>query len=124
MKRFNKIFFAAVAAAAIFSFPSCTSEPTWGVGGTIEGAKDGNVILEAMNEGGYWYALDTLKINADGAFEGEGTPTPSPTIYRLNYNGRYIYFILEARDLQFLLPLLQSHNPQCSRHDPQFFPDC
>lgn len=96
MKRFNKIFFAAVAAAAIFSFPSCTSEPTWGVGGTIEGAKDGNVILEAMNEGGYWYALDTLKINADGAFEGEGTPTPSPTIYRLNYNGRYIYFPIDS----------------------------
>lgn len=99
MNRINHILVsAATAAIAIFSFQSCTNEPTWGVGGKIEGAKDGNVILEAMNENGYWYALDTLSISGDGTFNGEGSPTPSPTIYRLNYNNRYIYFPIDSLD--------------------------
>lgn len=96
MKHFLKISFACVITALCAI--ACSNEPKWNLEGEITGAKDGTVLLEAVNEVGYWYTVDTLKIDSDGEFEIGRQPGKYPEIFRLNYGGRYIYFPIDSLD--------------------------
>lgn len=96
MKHISYIFCAlAVTATAVIS---CSRNPEWSIKGNIEGADEGAVLLEASNPGGYWYAVDTLDIDKNGKFGSTQSALMFPDIYRLNYNGRHIYFPVDSID--------------------------
>ncbi|MCM1292711.1 MAG: DUF4369 domain-containing protein [Bacteroides sp.] len=96
MKGILRLAGALLATAAIITTGCKHKEASWELNGTIDGVNDGKVVLEASNPGGYWYALDTLTINNKGEFTASQAAPHYPDIYRLNYNGKYIYFPIDS----------------------------
>ncbi len=96
MKKLSYII-SAIAFSAMLAI-SCSHEAKWSVKGNIDGATDGNVILEAANAGGFWYAIDTLTLDKSGNFSTEQPAALYPDIFRLNYGGKYIYFPIDSID--------------------------
>lgn len=96
IKQFLRITF--IVTLSTLSIISCSNEPKWSIEGKIEGAKNDIIVLEAANEGGYWYTLDSLTIDSDGEFKCERPRGSYPDIYRLNYNNHYIYFPIDSTE--------------------------
>ena len=55
----------AAGTCMIAALSSC-SDKKWQAEGTVTGAEGKELILEAPNNFGQWYALDTVKVNSDG----------------------------------------------------------
>lgn len=95
----KNLLYIVATAAAVFSAASCSNEANWNIDGTVEGADpDDQIILEASNPGGYWYALDTAELSDNGQFTLSQPASQYPDIYRLNYNGNYIYFPIDSTE--------------------------
>lgn len=65
------------------------------VKGNIEGA-EGTVVLERASAAGEWLAIDSAKLSKSGAFSISGEAPAAPDIYRLRYDGRYLYFPVDS----------------------------
>lgn len=106
MKSITRIIaFAGVAAAMV----ACHKEDQWTVEGSIAGAPVGNtVVLEASDAQGNWYTLDTLTLTGDGMFKASRPAVVNPDIYRLNYEGQYIYFPVDSMDHLSIVTSAQS----------------
>lgn len=94
MKKLFYIIGGVALGAAVAC--SCSDDAKWTLKGNIEGATEGSVILEAANPGGYWYAIDTMDVDANGDFATAQAAAEYPDIYRLNYGGKYIYFPIDS----------------------------
>lgn len=95
-------FLVIIAAIAI---AACSSDSGWQLKGSIYGITDSlpdYATLEGQNKLGGWYVIDTLSLNSDGSFTASGTAPAYPEIYRINYNGKSVYFPVDSIDhLQF-----------------------
>lgn len=91
---------AALCLAAI-SIASCSGkkeEEGHGLKGEITGAREGaEVILEAANDLGRWYAVDTAEIS-DGKFFLPYDVPEEPDIYRVNFGGKYVYVPVDSSE--------------------------
>jgi hypothetical protein len=74
--------------------------------GTISGAEDSTLVLEAMTLNGV-RAIDSLQLKADGSFDFAVLPdtSSSPEFYRLRISSQYINFVVPApEDSTLTLP--------------------
>lgn len=93
----NLFYIASIAVVASMAVISCSKSAQWKLDGEIDGAKEGSkIVLEAANPAGYWYALDTLTVDSKGNFTTEQPATQYPDIFRLNFDGNYIYFPIDS----------------------------
>lgn len=98
MTRRNLAIFALIAAAALGS--SCSHKEEHGLKGNIKGAKeDSYAVLEAANEFGFWYSLDSAKVDGKGNFFIPYTAPETPELYRVRYNDRYVYLPLDSTEM-------------------------
>lgn len=88
-------FIAAGAAAMLMLFSSC-SDKKWTVEGNISGAEGKELILEATNDQGRWYGVDTLTVGTDGDFRFQGEPVGRPEVYRLRLGSESAYFPIDS----------------------------
>ncbi|MBD5225760.1 MAG: AhpC/TSA family protein [Bacteroidales bacterium] len=83
-----------VAAATV----SCSQSSKWKAEGTIAGGEGKELILEASNRYGQWYAVDTVTIDKEGRFKVAQTPSGHPEIYRLTLGNQSIYFPIDSTE--------------------------
>lgn len=75
---------------------SACSDPSFKVKGSVEGADGGSVVLEKADHAGVWIAIDSTRLSSSGAFSISSQAPAAPEIYRLSYNGGYIYFPVDS----------------------------
>lgn len=90
------LILCAVALAGTLMFSSCKKEAQFKIDGTVEGGADKTLALEKADFHGYWYPVDSVKVNADGKFSVKAEAPSSPEIYRLVLDGRYIYLPIDS----------------------------
>lgn len=90
-----KTLLAAATVAAAVSLSSC-SDKKWGAEGTVASADGGSLVLEAPNDRGGWYPVDTVEISPKGSFSLSGEPAGHPEVYRLTYKGQSVYFPIDS----------------------------
>lgn len=83
----------ALCASAVIA--GCVSEDKWTIDGNIAGADNKDLILQ-VSENGRWFTLDTIKTDKDGHFKYSRQPGAYPDIYRLNLDGKSIYFPVDS----------------------------
>lgn len=83
------------AVSALVLAASCSHAPQWKVKGNIEGASEKEMILEASSNG-RWYPIDTIAIDKKGSFAVSQPAAGYPDIYRLNFDGKTIYFPVDS----------------------------
>lgn len=86
---------AASIAALTFLATSCGDNNQWTVKGTIDGAAGKAIVLETSNFG-RWMPMDTATIDDNGKFEMSNCAAGYPDIYRLNFNGKMVYFPIDS----------------------------
>ena len=87
----------AIAAGTLvaISLSSCTDKK-WYAEGTVSGAEGKEMILEAPNHFGQWYALDTIEIDSHGKFKVSHLPAGHPEVYRLTLGKESAYFPIDS----------------------------
>ncbi len=89
---------SAIITAVVFG-SSCSHKEKHGLKGNIKGAKENSyAVLEAPNEFGFWYSVDSAKVDGEGNFFIPYTPPQSPELYRVRYNDKYIYLPLDSTE--------------------------
>lgn len=73
----------------------CNSEKGWEVNGTVDNISSGKMLVQA-SENGRWYTLDTVEVKDNGSFVYKHRPSGYPDIYRLNLDGKSIYFPIDS----------------------------
>lgn len=85
--------------AATFVMASCSDKNKHGIKGNIKDAPEGSyAVLEAPNDFGYWYAIDSAKIDSDGDFFIAYDAPKSPELYRVRYGDRFVYLPLDSTE--------------------------
>lgn len=70
----------------------------WSVGGTVEDGEGRRMAIEAFNAGN-WYVVDSVTIGRGGSFSYKAAePAAIADVYRLNLDGRCIYFPVDSVD--------------------------
>lgn len=84
---------------ALAVLAACTSgNHGWSVEGTVKDGEGRRMAIEAFNAGN-WYAIDSVSIGRDGAFSYRAeAPAAIADVYRLNLDGRCIYFPVDSTD--------------------------
>lgn len=95
MKIFNK--FTTLAFSGVVLISSC-SEHKFRIKGEIEGAEKKSVILEKSDFYGRWLPLDSTKTNGKGEFSISFPSPAAPEIYRLSFDGRFIYVPIDSTE--------------------------
>ncbi|MDE5773459.1 MAG: hypothetical protein K2H86_03265, partial [Muribaculaceae bacterium] len=54
------------------------------------------IVLEKPDHAGYWRAIDSARVSKTGKFHIESAAPGAPEIYRLRYDGEYIYFPIDS----------------------------
>lgn len=95
MKKLLYIALSAAAAGALGT--GCSKHNAWQIDGTVEGAGDRTLVVEAFNNG-RWYVVDSVKTR-DGKFcYTAAAPAEYPEVMRLGMEGKYIYFPIDSID--------------------------
>ena len=89
---------AIAAVTCMISALSSCSDKKWQAEGTVTGAEGKELILEAPNNFGQWYALDTVKVNSDGKFKTRQIPAGHPEVYRLTLGKESLYFPIDSTE--------------------------
>lgn len=85
-----------IAGAVALALASCSDRKGWTVEGTVSGAPDSTLYVEASTFNN-WHALDTLRLSSDGSFKFRAKEAAAiPTIYRLRFGDKYIYFPVDS----------------------------
>lgn len=91
----HKILKYSAALVSVVVLASCSGNKGWSVEGTVEGGADSVIVVEASVFNN-WTPLDTLRLS-DGEFSFTAEEAaPVPSVYRLNFGGRYIYFPVDS----------------------------
>lgn len=88
---------ASLAAILALSLSSC-GEPKFKVKGEIYGADNQAVVLEKPDFHGRWVAIDSTRTDASGAFSISREAPASPEIFRLDVDGKKIYFPVDSTE--------------------------
>lgn len=72
------------------------SDKKWSAEGTIAGAAEKSVIIEAPNAAGQWYPLDTVTISNDGSFKVSGEAFGHPELLRMTIDSQSAYFPIDS----------------------------
>lgn len=93
-----KIASAAAAAAILAAATALTGcgEASFKVKGEIDGASNQSVLLEKSDFHGRWIVVDSVRTDAGGKFSMTRPAPASPEIFRLDLEGRYIYFPVDS----------------------------
>lgn len=94
IKHLPTILAITLAAAAAVS----CSQNKWKAEGTIAGGEGKDLVLEASNRFGQWYAVDTVTIDKEGRFKVAQTPAGHPEIYRLTLGDQSLYFPIDSTE--------------------------
>ncbi len=90
------ISLAIAAGTCVVGMLSSCSEKRWQAEGTVTGAEGKELILEAPNNFGQWYPLDTVEIDSKGSFKVRQFPAGHPEIYRLTLGKESVYFPIDS----------------------------
>ena len=63
---------------------------------SIKGAEGQELILEAANEVGNWYGIDTVTVADDGSYRFSREPEGQPEIFRLRLGKETAYFPVDS----------------------------
>lgn len=97
MSHKHLLFVTLAAASAAVALVSCGGKEEPGLHGTIKGAREGSfAALETTDQFGLWYCVDSAEINAKGEFFIPFKAPDAPEIYRLRYDGRYLYMPVDS----------------------------
>lgn len=97
--RFKHLTITALVAAVALS-TSCGDKNDHGLKGNIKDAKeDSYAVLEATNEFGFWYGVDSAKIDSKGDFFIPYKAPSSPELYRVRYGDRYVYLPIDSTEI-------------------------
>lgn len=91
----HKVLNIVMAAAAATAIVSC-SDPSFSVEGTVDGAGGQSLLLEKADYAGVWMPIDSTRLKSGGKFSFEAPAPGAPEIYRLDLDGRYIYFPIDS----------------------------
>lgn len=97
MKQHHILLNLAIAIAATTALCGC-SEKKWHAEGTLTGAENSDIVVEAPNGRGGWYAIDTVKTDKAGNFKIAGLPVGHPEVFRITYDGQSAYFPIDSLD--------------------------
>ncbi len=86
-----------VMALAVAALGACDSEPKFKVEGEVTGAEGKMLYLEASALEGI-VPLDSVKLNAGGAYAFKGTRPESPEFYRLRVDDKIINFSVDSTE--------------------------
>lgn len=91
-------YFAAVVALGAMCTAMLTgcSEKKWHAEGVVEGASLTDLIVEAPNGRGGWYAVDTITTDKNGRFKASGESLGHPEVLRLTLDGQSVYFPIDS----------------------------
>ncbi|MBQ7041823.1 MAG: redoxin domain-containing protein [Muribaculaceae bacterium] len=81
-------------ACAVAMLSSCNSNQ-WTVNGDVEGGAGKQIVVEA-SDNGWWYSIDTVEVSSTGKFSVNHEAAGYPDIYRLNMEGKMIYFPIDS----------------------------
>ncbi|MCM1503632.1 MAG: DUF4369 domain-containing protein [Muribaculum sp.] len=73
----------------------CGSSNKWKIDGNVAGADSQNLILQ-VSENGRWFTIDTIATDKNGNFSYAREAASYPDIYRLNLDGKSIYFPIDS----------------------------
>lgn len=95
---FRMMIKTVVAAALVVAVASCSGkDDEHGLKGTVKGAAEGAyVALEATNDLGAWYCVDSVAVDAGGNFFIAYDLPDSPELYRVRYGDRYVYLPVDS----------------------------
>ena len=91
----HNIFLAATAVAVLMA--SCNNGQKWELNGTINGAPDTNLLVQA-SDNGRWYTLDSIKTDGKGNFDYRHDRAQYPDIYRITLGDKSIYFPVDSTE--------------------------
>ena len=99
MKYFNNVFIKTVSLSlsCLLMLAAC-KEDKFKIKGEISGGDDQTIVLEKSDFNGRWFTVDSIKLKSNGAFNLSVAAPNSPDIYRLEYNGKYIYFPVDSTE--------------------------
>ena len=72
------------------------SQKKWHVEGELANGADMEIVVEAPNGRGGWYAIDTVSTNSKGIFKAAGNAIGHPEVLRLTLNGESLYFPIDS----------------------------
>lgn len=97
MKMNFKTYGAALLTLAMgCAITGCKSDPEFKVKGSVYGAEGKTLLLEKADFSGRWIAVDSTKVGSNGDFSIKSASPGSPEIYRLSYDGRFIYLPVDS----------------------------
>lgn len=84
---------------ALALLAACTpGSKGWSVDGTVKDGEGRRMAIEAFNAGN-WYVVDSVTVGSNGKFSFKAAvPAPFADVYRLNLDGRCIYFPVDSID--------------------------
>ncbi|MDE6717422.1 MAG: hypothetical protein K2J70_04430 [Muribaculaceae bacterium] len=88
---------AAALLALVIGFSGC-KKSEFKVKGEIYGASDKSVLLEKPDFHGRWIAVDSARTDSRGGFAIEAARPSAPEVYRLAFDGRYIYLPVDSTE--------------------------
>lgn len=91
----KKIVASLSVTAMLAGLTGCSGTDNWSVNGVIENAGGKTILLESVNNG-IWNVIDSIVVNNDGSFKFSGVRPSFPDIYRLNLDGRMVYFPIDS----------------------------
>ncbi|MCH5226232.1 MAG: DUF4369 domain-containing protein [Muribaculaceae bacterium] len=99
MKHKVKILVKTITLIAIIAgaLTSCSNHK-FRIKGEIYGAEDTSLVLEKSDFQGQWLPIDSVRINRNGGFSISFPAPPSPEIYRLALDDRYIYIPVDSTE--------------------------
>lgn len=77
---------------------ACRGEKEFKIEGTVEGAKDAALVVEKADAGGRWVPIDSVRTTGNGSFSLALASPAAPEIYRLAYQGNYLYFPIDSEE--------------------------
>lgn len=96
--KFQNKFIAFLSISALFTpFISC-SDHNFKIDGQVEGAGNKFIVLEKSDFSGRWLPLDSTKIKGNVNFSISFPAPPSPDIYRLSLDGKFIYIPIDSTE--------------------------
>lgn len=95
-----RLYHIAAAMAGMAMMSGCgKNDAGWTVEGSVEGADEAKLYLEAFNNNGNnWYVLDTVRTDHEGKFSITSPRAAFPDVYRITLDGKSVYFPIDSTE--------------------------
>lgn len=88
----------ALGAACAATLASCSGDNHWQMTGQVHGADADTRLVVETSQNGRWYGVDTVTTDGAGRFQVSLQAPSRPGVYRLNLDGKYVYFPVDSLD--------------------------